>query len=103
MKLTPVSSWKDDRVWQDISPIPIINFPSNNFGNYFWIGVKENKYLSDGAQVATSPPWKGESWYESNRKIDKCLIYGYNDRANFGKWYDFGCTNTYASVCEPNL
>jgi len=69
----------------------------NNFGYFFWIGVKANKYASDGSQISISPPW-----YSSYRKIDQCLLYCAWGGQSYGQWCDLACTRSYSSVCEHN-
>ena len=60
-----------------------------------WIGVRQNKYVSDGSPILINPPWRG-----SNRKIDQCLLYGDH---TWGKWVDYPCNYTWDSICEPTL
>ena len=63
-----------------------------------WIGVRQNKYVSDGSPILITPPW-----YGSYRKIDQCLVYcGYRDQ-DLGKWCDYPCNYGYESICEPTL
>ena len=63
--------------------------------NHPWIGVRGNKYASDGSRITISPPW-----LSSYRKIDKCLLYC-NNATYKGQWCDHSCSDTYESICEP--
>ena len=65
----------------------------NNHGLNYWIGVKSNRYASDGSQISISPPWHG-----STTKIDRCLLYCTGGAT--GEWCDNDCTSTHNSVCE---
>ena len=60
-----------------------------------WIGVRQNKYVSDGSPILIDPPWLG-----SYRKIDQCLLYCHSPT---GKWCDYSCSQRYNSICEPTL
>ena len=69
----------------------------NNFGDYYWIGVKGNKYVSDGSQILINPPWLDDN----HKKIDNCLVYCNINVGLLGKWCDFSCRfHRYNSVCE---
>jgi len=64
-----------------------------------WIGVRHNKYVSDGSPILINPPW-----YGSFRKIDQCLLYGDYGHQGLGKWYDYAfCSRSFNSICEPTL
>ena len=60
-----------------------------------WIGVRGNKYASDGSTITISPPW-----YSGYTKIDKCLLYC---SCCTGKWCDYSCSQGFQSICEPAL
>jgi len=63
-----------------------------------WIGVRQNKYVSDGSPITINPPWRG-----SYRKIDRCLMYCDISDQNFGKWCDWSCSDRLYSICEPTV
>ena len=72
----------------------------DNFSGFYysWIGVRQNKYVSDGSPILITPPW-----YSSYRKIDQCLAYcNYGDQY-WGKWCDYSCNYKYYSICEPTM
>ena len=70
----------------------------NNLGLWFWIGVKANKYASDGSQISISPPWN--PFFRSYGKVKECLLYCDYVQYRQGQWCDYSCTNKYSSVCE---
>ena len=66
-----------------------------NFGNWYWIGVKGNKYASDGSRILINPPWVPNY----DKGIDKCLQYC--DYGRVGQWCNLNCRQgRYNSVCE---
>ena len=65
-----------------------------------WIGVRGNKYASDGSTITISPPWHTTSGYS---KIDKCLLYCNTGASYMGKWCDWSCSDRYDSICEPAM
>ena len=71
----------------------------NNFGRYYWIGVKSNRYASDWSQISISPPWYSSRYGNTEyTEIEECLVYCDDDPT--GKWCDFDCTRKFNSVCE---
>ena len=63
-----------------------------------WIGVRQNKYVSDGSPILIDPPW-----FSSYRKINQCILYCSPSDQNFGKWCDYSCSNNFHSICEPTM
>ena len=63
-----------------------------------WIGVRQNKYVSDGSPITINPPW-----YHRYRKIDMCFLYCDFRDQYLGKWCDYPCSSRDTSICEPTL
>ena len=64
-----------------------------------WIGVRQNKNVSDGSPISINPPFQNRM----KSKIAMRLLYCNFGGLGLGKWCDSSCDNTYNSICEPTL
>ena len=68
-----------------------------------WIGVRQNKYVSDGSPILINPPRYSRNGHLGYRKIDQCLLYRDDSDPHLGKWCDYSCSRSMNSICEPTL